>query len=95
MTSNKTERHMEPDDLYVVVIHVQSGRAFGLSRRYELKVERLYAPYGYTNNCPLLDTWDGWLPTSDEQKPEWAKGLPESEFKAFWIVGPSEVTKVP
>ena len=70
---------------YVVVQHIETGKAFALSRGYNLM----------SSNVPLtVIRWmiannvqknEGWMPSMDSQLPTWAKGKNENEFIAYWI----------
>lgn len=70
---------------YVVVQHKETGKAFALSRGYNLM----------SSNVPLnvirwmisnsVQDWEGWMPTIDHQLPTWVKGKDENEFHAYWI----------
>lgn len=62
---------------YVTVTHKETGRAFCMNRQYRLVPFR-YAP-------SMVQQWDGWAPTNGyNQRPDWAEGLPDSEFNAIW-----------
>ena len=70
---------------YVVVQHKETGKAFALSRIYELM----------SSNVPIrVIRWmiannvqknEGWMPTMANQLPTWTKGMDENEFVAYWI----------
>ena len=70
---------------YVVVQHKETGKAFAMSRGYELM----------SSNVPLnvirwmvsnsVQDWEGWMPTEEAQLPKWVKGMNENEFHAYWI----------
>lgn len=85
-------QNMHPDQMYVIVVHTPTGRAWALTRRYAMMSELLKKPYkDYLSASKTLDQWDGWLPSMRSQVPEWAQPLPKAEFYAYWIEGPNEL----
>lgn len=85
-------RNMSPTQMYVIIVHTPTGRAWALSRNYVMMSELLTKPYkDYLSKSKTLDQWDGWLPTSFAQVPEWARSTPAEEFYAYWIEGPQSL----
>lgn len=79
------DKQGEKDLPYVVVQHQETGKAFALSRGYELICP--YVPINVTrwmiaNN---VQKNEGWMPSRPDQLPSWAKGLDEDKFVAYWI----------
>lgn len=80
---------MKPTDLYVIVIHMPTKRAFTLDRGYNLLtplVENAYpAMFG---ELEPGEKWEGWVPSYEHQRPEWANEIiafdQESQFTAWW-----------
>lgn len=65
-------------NVYVVVIHKPTGRAYTLNRGYGLiteTVENAQVPDAYESD------WDGWR---EGNAPAWAEALPDTEFHAYW-----------
>lgn len=72
------EKHKYQDSLpYVTVIHKATGRMFCLNRGYRVMDTRYCAHQ--------VQEWDGWCTTDGcDQRPKWAEGIPDSEFRAVW-----------
>ena len=80
-----TKKEDKADIPYVVVQHKETGKAFALSRGYELMSSSV--PINVTrwmiaNNVQMNE---GWMPTRSDQLPTWTKGMNEDEFVAYWI----------
>lgn len=72
--------------LYTVVVHKPTGRAFTLDRSYGL-LNADIADYKtiLVGTSRIVSAFDGWVPTGDWQRPEWIEGKPDAEFHAFWL----------
>lgn len=69
---------------YVLVWHSVSGKCFLMSRNYSLisngtETDHIFAQ----EKC--IQIWNGWKPSAQSQLPDWAVGLPASEFIAYWM----------
>ena len=80
-----TKKEDKADIPYVVVQHKETGKAFALSRGYELMSSNVpinVTRWMITNNVQMNE---GWRPTRSDQLPTWTKGMNEDEFVAYWI----------
>ena len=76
---------MDKDIPYVLVQHKATGRAFTLSRGYNLMTHLVSVRVASWMVHNSVQEDDGWFPTNDNQSPAWAKGKNENEFVAYWI----------
>lgn len=62
---------------YVTVKHIESGRMYQLNRGYNLLPDVI-------PQSTVVQTWEAWTPSRDNQKPEWSHSIPDHEFIAKW-----------
>lgn len=78
-------------DIYVIVRHKPTCRAFALDRGYKLlgtlEADQLEIIRVLLNENPKrkLEDWMDWKPTADWQMPDWARDLPDKEFLGIWV----------
>lgn len=69
---------------YVVILHINSGRAFANDSSYNLLKENLTEQeiiYAMRYNVQI---WEGYM-VNESQIPKWARGIPQNEFIAYWV----------
>ena len=76
---------MDKDIPYVLVQHKDTGRAFTLSRGYNLMTHLVSVRVARWMIHNSVQSHTGWFPTNDNQSPSWAKGISEEDFVAHWI----------
>ena len=76
---------MDRDIPYVLVQHKDTGRAFTLSRGYNLMTHLVSVRLASWMVHSSVQKSEGWFPTMSHQSPKWAKGKNENEFVAYWI----------
>ena len=70
---------------YVIVMHLESGRAFTLDRGYGLLDRHLPIDGGLPPSLEIKQRWNGWKPTAERQIPGWATAIPDKELLAVWL----------
>lgn len=70
--------------VYVVVVHIPTGRAFALSGNYAPLRKELTAE-DITNAMLYANQAADWHPSQGAWRPEWAEALPDAEFLAYWV----------
>jgi hypothetical protein len=75
----------DKDIPYVLVQHKDSGKAFTMSRGYKLMNADVPTTVKLWMIHNKVQDWEGWMPTEEEQLPEWARNRNENEFHAYWI----------
>jgi len=78
-----------PTHPYAVVVHTESGRAFGLDRGYDLMIDLMSLDdfARQFGDHEVIGDWDGWKPSGGHQVPAWAQKIPERELHAYWLTG--------
>jgi len=76
---------MDKDIPYVLVQHKDTGRAFTLSRGYNLMTHLVSVRVARWMIHNSVQSHAGWFPSMEHQRPSWANGIPEEEFVAHWI----------
>ena len=73
--------------VYVIVVHIPTGRAFTLKRNYGL-IDALVTDYKaviVAAGQRLYTSWPGWTPSGNWQRPDWIRDIPADEFTAYWL----------
>ena len=75
-----------PGEPYIVVVHKRAG-AFVLDGLYRLSQDHIpgHDPLIARARKHHCSSTAGWVPRRDEQRPWWAKRLPEEDFTAYWV----------
>lgn len=93
MSMNATSYADITPDVYVIIVHNETGNGFALGQQYQLLhrvvlnagevVEVLKGLIG--QRVEVTIERPNWLPSQDTQLPEWAKGIHAQEFTAYWL----------
>jgi hypothetical protein len=76
---------MDKDIPYVLVQHKDTGKAFTMSRGYNLMTHIVSLRVAGWMVHTSVQSSAGWFPTMEHQSPSWAKEFREEDFVAYWI----------
>ena len=75
-------------DRYVVIYYEPEDKAYSLDRNYNLLEKNLHISNKKVVRSAIdnhVQSWSGWVPSCDYQKPEWALNLKDKFFTAYWV----------